>query len=134
MANCLAPSARPYSAAAALIVPSRAPAAGLGAARKGEKLTLVVAPSPLPAPTPDGPPPAPHQVLVALPTPHAPRTAIPQHALLSPRAVIGCACNVIVVRLGARAAKPAEPNAENRTGVDRIADDVGIDHHTRAPL
>src|SRR5262249_10043729 len=80
MANCLAPSARPYSAAAALIVPSQAPAAGLGAARKGEKLTLVVTASPLPGPTPDGPSTAPHQLSVALTTPLVPSTSIPKDA------------------------------------------------------
>src|SRR5262245_39230377 len=83
MANCLAPSARLYSAAAALIVPSQAPAAGSGAARKGEKLTLAPTASPLPGPTPDGPSTAPHQLFAALTTPLVPSTSIPKDALPS---------------------------------------------------
>src|SRR5262245_5777642 len=67
----------------ALIVPTQAPAAGSGAVRKGEKLTLVVTASPLPGPTPDGPSLAPHQLSVALTTPLAPSTRIPKDALPS---------------------------------------------------
>src|SRR5215813_15072687 len=64
-------------------VPSQSPAAGLGAARKGEKLTLALTASPLPGPTPDGPSPAPHQLSVALTTPLVPSTSIPNDALPS---------------------------------------------------
>src|SRR5262245_30456688 len=67
----------------ALIVPTQAPADGLGAVREGEKLTLLVTASPLPGPTPDGPSPAPHQLSVALTTPLAPPTSIPKEPLPS---------------------------------------------------
>src|SRR4030095_10339883 len=95
--SCWPPRARPYPAAAALIVPSQSPAAGLGSARKGEKLTLVVTASPLPGPTPDGPSPAPHQLSVALTTPLVPSTSIPKDAL--PSMLLLCASAPVLLEM-----------------------------------